>query len=109
MDFLKKILNGILLALFIEAILFAPLIFLITIGGMLITGDVFGIVLKTWKYTVPFLVALTPYIIIKKTKPDIAPSKLNYAVMTLGLLASICFLIYCTGLFLRSCAGHPPY
>ncbi|MGD0209519.1 MAG: hypothetical protein ABSC14_00900 [Desulfomonilia bacterium] len=109
MDVLKKILNGLLMALFVEAILFTPFLFMILIDGIIIKGDVFGTMLGTWKYTVPFLVALIPYIIVKKTKPNITPSTFNIALMLMVLVAGSCFLVYFSGLILISCAGHPPY
>ena len=99
MEVLKKILNGVLLMLFIEAILFAPVVFMVAIGSD---------VTRTLKYFIPFLIALLPQIILKKTKTKISTNRQNIVMMILALLASICFLAFFSGLTLFSCAGHPP-
>lgn len=98
MDILKKILNGVLLTLFIEAILFLPAVIMVATLGDLT---------RTIKYLIPFLLALLPYIVMRKTKAT--TRRLNIIVLVLALLVSICFLIFFSGLTLISCAGHPPY
>jgi uncharacterized membrane protein (GlpM family) len=100
MDILKKILNSVLMTLFIEAVLFAPVVIMVAT-----VSDIS----RTMKYLIPFLIALLPYIIIRKAKIDITNSRHSIFMMILALVASICFLVYFSGLTLFSFAGHPPY
>jgi hypothetical protein len=100
METIKMILNGVLLILFIEALLFAPVVFI---------AATFGDYARTLKYFIPFLLALLPYIIVKKTKTTREARKLNISVLILALAVSVFYLVYFTGLTLTSCAGHPPY
>lgn len=95
---MKNILNGILLTLFIEALLFAPVVFMVAS---------FGDFSRTLKYLVPFLIALLPYIIMKKSKAT--TRRLNISILVFMLIISSCYLVYFSGLSLISCAGHPPY
>ena len=109
MDSVKRVLEGLLLVLFIEAIVFSPWIAVFVIAPMIIKGKVLLIALDSWQYTVSFLMALFPYIILKITKPKIKSSRFNMTVMVLILLTGICFLMFFSFLVLVSCAGHPPY
>ena len=101
MTVLTKIMNGIFVVLFIEAILFAPVVFMVAVTG--------NEIIRTMKYAGLFLVALMPYLIWKKVKPTISISRRNIVLMVLGLIAGICFLLSFSGLMLVSCAGHPPF
>ncbi len=98
MEIIKKILHVVLLTLFIEALLFAPVVFMVAS---------FGDFARTLKYLVPFLIALLPYIIMKKMKA--AARSHNISILVLMLIISVCFLVYFSCLSLISCAGHPPY
>ena len=101
MTALTKILRSIFVVLFIEAILFAPVVFMVAVAG--------NEILRTLKYAGLFLVALMPYIIWKKAKPTVSISRRNTVLMVLGVIVSICFLLSFTGLMMVSCAGHPPF
>jgi len=99
--FSQRLMNGIFAILFIEAILFAPIAFMVAVAR--------NEIIRTLKYAGPFLVALMPYLIWKKVKPTISISRRNIVLMVLGLIAGICFLLSFSGLMLVSCAGHPPF
>jgi hypothetical protein len=95
--------------LFVAGIIFAPWIAVFVIIPMITTGNVVLIALDTWRYTVPFLIALLPYIVLKTTKIEITPSKSNFVVMVVLLVPGFCFFVFFSLLVLQSCAGHPPY
>jgi hypothetical protein len=101
MSALTKIMNGIFAVLFIEAILFLPIVFMVAFTG--------NELIRTMKYAGLFLVAFMPYLIWRKIKPTISMSRRNIILMVLGLMAGICFLLSFSGLILVSCAGHPPF
>ena len=98
---LTKILNSIFVVLFIEAILFAPVVLIVAVAGK----DIVRILM----YAGPFLAALMPYIIWKKAKPTVSISRRNNVLMVLGVIVSLCYLLFFTGLMMVSCAGHPPF
>jgi predicted neutral ceramidase superfamily lipid hydrolase len=101
MAVLTRILNSIFVVLFVEAILFAPVVLMVAVAGK-------GVV-RTLKYAVPFLVAIMPYIIWKRTKPALSGTRRSFVLMLLGLIVGVCFLLFFSGLMLASCAGHPPF
>ena len=101
MTVLTKILKAIFVVLFVEAILFAPVVLMVAVAGKEVS--------RTLKYVVPFFVALTPYIIWKRTKPTISGARRSIVMMVLGLIVGFCFLLFFTGLMMASCAGHPPF
>jgi len=98
---LAKILKTIFVVLFVEAILFAPVVLMVAVVGKE--------VVRTLKYAVPFLVAIMPYLIWKRTKPTISGDRRSMVLMVLGLIVGFCFLLFFTGLMMASCAGHPPF
>ncbi len=101
MTTLAKILKVIFVILFIEAILFAPVVLMVAIYSTEIV--------RILKYAVPLFVALMPYIIWKRTKPSISGDRRSIVLMVLGLIVCSCYLLFFTGLMLASCAGHPPF
>jgi hypothetical protein len=101
MTILTRILTIIFVILFIEAILFAPVVLMVAVAGKE--------VVRTLKYTVPFLVAVMPYLIWKRTKPTISGDRRSIVSVVLGLIVATCYLLLFTGLMMASCAGHPPF
>ena len=101
MTALARILKAIFVVLFVEAILFAPVVLMVAIAGKE--------VVRTLKYVVLFLVAVIPYIIWKRTKPMISGDNRSIVLMALGLIMGFCFLLFFTGVLMASCAGHPPF
>jgi len=97
---LKAILDGILIALFVEGIILVPVVIIVAS-----LGDT----LRTLKYLVPDIVAIVPYVVVKLTKREVKTTRLNFAGILLATIAGVCFLVFFTGLTLVSCAGHPPY
>ena|SRR3972149_10154304 len=96
-----KILNVIFVILFVEAILFAPVVLMIATAGNEAS--------RTMKYAVPFFVALMPYLILRRTKHKIGDDGYSKLLLALGLIIGICFLVFFTGIMVTSCSGHPPY
>ena len=101
MSALTKIMNGIFVVLFIEAILFLPIVLMVAVTG--------NEMIRTMKYALLFLIALMPYLIWKKVKPTASISRRNIVLMVLGLIACIGYLLSFSGLMLVSYAGHPPF
>ena len=99
MTVLTKIMKGIFTVLFIEAILFLPVVIMVAVAG--------NEMIRTMKYAVLFLIALMPYLIWKKVKPTISMSRQNIVLMVFGLIAGIGYLLSFSGLMLVSYAGHP--
>jgi hypothetical protein len=101
MTILAKILKAIFVVLFVEAILFAPVVLMVAIAG--------NPVVRILKYVLLFLVAIMPYIIWKRTKPSISGDRRSIVFIVLGLIMGFCFLLFFTGLMMASCVGHPPF
>ena len=101
MTVLTKITKGILIVLFIEAILFLPVVFMLAVAG--------NEMIRTMKYAALFLIALMPYLIWKKVRPTISMNRRNIVLMILGLIAGIGYLLSFSALILVSYAGHPPF
>ena len=101
MAVLIKILSGIFVMLFIEAILFAPVILLVAVFG--------SEIVRTLKYAGLSLVALMPYIIWKRAKGSVSVTRRNAVFIVPGVIASTCFLLWFTFVMLGSFAGHPPF
>jgi hypothetical protein len=96
-----KIVSSIFVVLFIEAILFGPVVLLIAIFG--------SEIVRVLKYTGLCLVALIPYIIRKRAKGTVSITWRNTVFMAFGAIASICFFVWFTLLMLASFAGHPSF
>jgi multisubunit Na+/H+ antiporter MnhC subunit len=100
MDKLKKILFSIWKVLFVEGLLFSPVVLMIA------TQSTFN---RTLKYLLPFMAAILPYVILKWARFNMLPNRINIAVVLTALIISFCFLAFFSVLLLESCAGHPPY
>ena len=93
--------NFVVIALFAEAILFAPVVLMAASAGNEAS--------RTVKYAVPFFIALMPFFIWKRTKSKIGSEGCSKLLLIFGLIIGICFLVYFAGLLVVSSSGHPPY
>src|SRR4030042_4184781 len=96
MTVLTKIMKGLFTVLFIEAILFLPVVIMVALAG--------NEMIRTMKYAGLFLIALMPYLIWKKVKPTISMSRRNIVLMVLGLIVGIGYLLSFSTLMLVSYA-----
>jgi len=94
-----KILNVILKVLFVEAILFLPIVLLVATAG-----HDFSRILR---YAILFVTAFIPHIIWKKTQERLAISGCQ-TFLFVSICLSFSYLVYFTGFLIASCAGHPP-
>jgi hypothetical protein len=98
---LGNLLNVVALTLFVEGIVFAPVVLLIAVAG---SGPV-----RVVKYVALVAVGLAPYVIWRKARPTVSRGRGATMLIVLGLIACLGVVLLLTPLMLTTCSGHPVF